>query len=247
MLKPSELKKKSFTKAVRGYSVAEVDEYMSFMLEKYTELFRRNFELEQQLRAAIDQKTELESEKQSIRSNIVNAQKVAATIIEKANARADAIIESAKVGGNSVLSDLNEQINAERDTVIALKNQVSSLKRSLYETYREHIERVEALTKITDSAKIKSSEDYLLEAAKRAKAALKNQKPEDKPQVNINYDFVDTAETDIIKEDATIVDEDTLFENADTVVFEKVEDNTVESNDNSGDTLVINKIKDDNE
>ncbi|MBE6606168.1 MAG: DivIVA domain-containing protein [Ruminococcaceae bacterium] len=247
MLKPSELKKKSFTRAVRGYSVAEVDEYMSFMLEKYTELFRRNFELEQQLRAAIEQNTELESEKESIRSNIVNAQKVAATIIEKANARADAIIESAKVGGNSVLSDLNEQINAERDTVIALKNQVSSLKRSLYETYREHIERVESLTKITDSAKIKSSEDYLLEAARRAKAALKNLKPEEKPQVNINYDFSDTAETEVIKDDVNVVDENTLLDNADTVVFEKVEDTTGKTDVSSGDTLVIDRIKDDNE
>ena len=49
MLSPSELKKRQFSKALRGYSAIEVDEHLDFILEKYTELYRRNDELEKEL------------------------------------------------------------------------------------------------------------------------------------------------------------------------------------------------------
>lgn len=262
MLKPSELKKKNFTKAVRGYSTTEVDEYMGYMLEKYTELFRRNFELEQQLRVLNEQKSELESEKESVKTVLANAQKVASSIIEKANTRAGEIIESARVAGNAVLSDLNEHINAERETALSIKNQVNSLKRSLFETYREHIERIDNLTRITDSVKIKSSDEYLNDAVNRAQKALKNLKAADKAEVNLTYEVGDTAETPIVREDDTeneIVETtaletaadssvSTAVDTSDTLVFEKVKDSSDGQYTDNSATLVIDKVNaDDNE
>lgn len=238
MLKPSELKKKNFTKAVRGYSIPEVDEYMSFLLEKYTELFRKNFELEQQLRNVMDQKSELESDKESVRNAIINAQKAASKIVNAANERADAIIESAKLGCNAILVDFNEQINAERNTILKLKEQVSELKRDLFKKYREHIEAVEALTEVSETVDVKSSEEYLREAVEKAEKALKKMKPEEKPEVNVSFKFGDTIETNTVS-----IDEDELFEDGDTVVFEKIVPNTDDAIDNS-DTVVIDRIKD---
>ena len=46
MLPPHELKNKTFGKAMRGYNPVEVDEYIEFLIEKYTELYRENDELE---------------------------------------------------------------------------------------------------------------------------------------------------------------------------------------------------------
>ena len=63
MLSPSELKKRQFSKALRGYSAIEVDEHLDFILEKYTELYRRNDELEKELsrlQTAYDQLKESE-------------------------------------------------------------------------------------------------------------------------------------------------------------------------------------------
>ena len=51
MVSPHELKNKEFQKAMRGYSIAEVDEYIEFILAQYTELYRQNAEMEQQLAA----------------------------------------------------------------------------------------------------------------------------------------------------------------------------------------------------
>lgn len=253
MLKPSELKKKSFSKTMRGYSIPEVDEYMEFLLEKYTELFRKNFELEQQLRAAVEQKGELEGEKESVRSALINAQKVASKIVETANERAEAIIDSAKVGCNTILSDFSEQINAERETVITLKEQVASLKRELFETYREHIERVEALTDLTDKVKVKTSEEYLNEAIAKTEEALKKMKAEKRPSVNVNIG-TDTSEIDAVNTDSAsgedadknvTVDPDALFESADTVVFDRVPSEAKDSDEDNSATVIIDKVKTD--
>ena len=40
MLAPHELKNKQFQKTFKGYNPQEVDEYLAFVLEKYTELYR---------------------------------------------------------------------------------------------------------------------------------------------------------------------------------------------------------------
>ena len=237
MLKPSELKKKTFTKAMRGYSIPEVDEYMSFVLEKYTELFRKNFELEQQLRAALEVKNELEGEKDSVRGALVNAQKVASKIIETANERAEGIIDSAKLGCNTILNDFNVQINAERETVLALKKQVATLKKELFEKFREHIEIIDKLSSVTDTVKVKTNEEYLNDAVNKTQEELARRKEIEAPKVKIDFDMAVTAETPKVT-----LDPDELFEGGDTVVFEKITDHLNGDSDIS-DTKVIDAIK----
>lgn len=243
MLKPSELKKKSFSKTMRGYSIPEVDEYMDFLIEKYTELFRKNFELEQQLRATVEQKSELEGEKESVRNALINAQKVASKIVEGANERADEIVNSAKHACNTILTELSEQISSERDTIVELKKQSAKLKSDLYETYRAHIEQMEKITSVTESVKVKTSEEYLKDAVKKTEAALKRSRAEEKATVNVNFDFADTAETPSVKaSNGEAVDPDELFEGSDTVVFDKIEaDKKDEQLDNSA-TRVLDKV-----
>ncbi len=237
MLKPSELKSKTFTKAVRGYNIAEVDEYMDFVLGKYTELFRKNFELEQQLRAALEVKNELEGEKDSVRGALVNAQKVAARIIEKANERAEGIIDSAKVGCNTILDDFNVQIDAERETLLSLRKQVAELKKELFEKYKEHIELVEKLTAVTDSIKIKTSEEYLNDAVVKTREELEKRKTGVTPKVKIDFDMEVTAETPKVS-----LDPDELFEGGDTVVFDRITEHLSTDSD-IGDTKVIDTVK----
>ena len=52
MIAPHELKNKVFNKAVRGYNCSEVTEYIEFILEQYTELYRENSELKNEVVSA---------------------------------------------------------------------------------------------------------------------------------------------------------------------------------------------------
>ena len=62
MLPPHELKNKTFSRVLRGYNSVEVDEHIDFIIEKYTELYRQNDELERRLKLAEAQLAELRAE-----------------------------------------------------------------------------------------------------------------------------------------------------------------------------------------
>ena len=94
MLAPHELKNKPFSKSVRGYNPAEVDEYIELLIEKYTELYRENNELERKLKSVGSKLDQMRDEEESIRSTLLNAQKMAEKIVTDANTRADAITAS---------------------------------------------------------------------------------------------------------------------------------------------------------
>ncbi len=63
MLAPHELNK-SFQKSVMGYNQNEVDNHIQFIIEKYTEVYNANTELEQKLKTVLAKLEELKAEEE---------------------------------------------------------------------------------------------------------------------------------------------------------------------------------------
>ena len=62
MISPSQLKNKSFTVSLRGYSKTEVDAHLASLLEQYTELYQAHALL-------TEQNNELKAEVKRLRDN----------------------------------------------------------------------------------------------------------------------------------------------------------------------------------
>jgi len=146
MLAPHELKNKTFSKAVRGYNPNEVDDYIDFLIEKYTELYRENDELERKLKIVVTNLDEIRDEEESIRSTLVKAQQLGEKIIRDANEKADIITDSIKTRCESIISDFRKQYSTERKEVWELRNTVLDFKKNVYEIYRQHIEELQAIS-----------------------------------------------------------------------------------------------------
>ena len=131
---------------MRGYSIPEVDEYISFVMEKYTDLYRENDALERKLQSALDALDTMRAEEESIRTALINAQKAGKQIVADASDRADKIMRSTKSDCMRVLAEFRDKAAAERKTLVELKNEVAALKEELFEKYTKHIEYLEALT-----------------------------------------------------------------------------------------------------
>ena len=142
MLAPHELKNKTFGKAVRGYNPNEVDDYIDFLIEKYTELYRENDELERKLKIVVTNLDEIRDEEESIRATLVKAQQLG----EKANEKADAITDSIKTRCEAIITDFRKQYSAERKEVWQLRNTVLDFKKNVYELYRDHIEELQSIS-----------------------------------------------------------------------------------------------------
>ncbi len=146
MLAPHELKNKEFQKTFKGYSPQEVDEYLAFVLEKYTELYRENNELERKLRIVVTNLDEIKDEEESIRSTLISAQKMAEKIIADANDRADVITGAIKDRCDGVIAEFRQQLQAEKEKAWVMRTRIIEFKKQLYELYGTHIEELKNLS-----------------------------------------------------------------------------------------------------
>lgn len=178
MLAPHELKNAEFSKSLRGYSTVEVDEHIEFILEKYTELYRINDELEKKLRITEAQLDALKAEEESIKTTLVNAQKASTRIINEANERADVIMRSAKNSCDRMVAELKANVIKENERLRDAQRETASFKAALFEAYEAHIAQIEAISpeiRIVNTDDIQA-EELSSEVFERIKADLAGKK-----------------------------------------------------------------------
>ena len=146
MLAPHELKNKQFQKTFKGYNPQEVDEYLEFVLEKYTEAYRENSELERKLRIVVTNLDEIKDEEESIRSTLISAQKMAEKIINDANERADIITGAIKDRCDGVIAEFRQQLQAEKEKAWEIRTRIIDFKKAVYELYGKHIAELKDLS-----------------------------------------------------------------------------------------------------
>lgn len=145
MLAPHELKNKAFSKAVRGYNPSEVDDHIEFLIEKYTELYRENAELNRKLRIVGTKLDEIKDEEESIRNTLVGAQKMGEKIIRDANDKADLITGSIKERCDAVIADFKRRMVKEKEEMWLIRTSVLDFKQEVFDIYRKHIEELQAI------------------------------------------------------------------------------------------------------
>ena len=146
MLAPHELKNKPFSKSFKGYNPAEVDEYIEFLIGKYTEVYRENNELERKLHVVVTNLDELKDEEESIRSTLIAAQKMADKIVKDATDRADVITGAIKERCDAVIAEFKEQLQAEKEEMWELRSRIVDFKKQLFDMYRGHIESIKSVS-----------------------------------------------------------------------------------------------------
>ncbi|BCV24719.1 DivIVA domain-containing protein [Gelria sp. Kuro-4] len=134
MLTPLDIQKKEFHRRLRGYSEAEVDEFLDQVLEDYELLYRQNASLKDEvgrLRAETERYANLE---ETLKNTLVlaqkaadatrtNAEKEAELIISQARSEAQALAEE----GRRRLKELEEEYSRLQSEVAAYKAQTRAL------------------------------------------------------------------------------------------------------------------------
>ena len=215
MLAPHELKNKTFGKAVRGYNPNEVDDYIDFLIEKYTELYRENDELERKLKIVVTNLDEIRDEEESIRATLVKAQQLGEKIVREANEKADAITDSIKTRCEAIITDFRKQYSAERKEVWQLRNTVLDFKKNVYELYLDHIEELQSIS-VNELEQLVIPEDTevvgrILSDVKEAVQTQVDAGEDIKREQDLNVTEPVTQETDFIMDE-----EETKAADADT-------------------------------
>lgn len=167
MIAPHELKNKTFSRTVRGYNPAEVDQYFDFLIEKYTEAYKAATEFEQKYNEVKAKYAELADEEESIRSAILKAQKLGEAIVN--NAKKDAAEKEAELLSrcDEIIAEAKAKVEAEKANIAALRNYALDFQHKLYGEYVKHLETIRSLNLDELEASIKSNEDEAFENAKQ--------------------------------------------------------------------------------
>ncbi len=144
MLAPHELNK-TFQKSVMGYNPSDVDAHIAFIIEKYTEVYNANTELEEKLKTVLAKLDELKAEEDSIRSTLIKSQNIGEKIIKDARERADVIQGSIEESCNEVIARFRSQLNAEKNELLNMRTSILEFRKEIFDMYKAHIYELQNL------------------------------------------------------------------------------------------------------
>ena len=208
MIAPHELRKKEFTRTMRGYSTQEVDEYVSYLIKNYVELYRQYGELEKRMRNVMAQNDELSKDTRAIRAALLDAQRAADKIVGDAKEEAHLIVSSAKRSCDAILNEFHVLVEKERAKLVVTHNAVADFKAKLYADYQAHIDRIAEITEDPEIPDIDEEAltkriitDIKADAARWAKNRKESEEPapkkDDAPDPEI-FDAANKAEEEDI-------------------------------------------------
>ena len=189
MLPPHELKNKSFSHSLRGYSTAEVDEHLAFVLEKYTELYRKCDALEKELQSTKAEVAEIKENEEIIRAAMVNAKQTEQKTIKDAEERADLILRTAKINCDRTLMQFKNEIKSEQEMLKRLRKATAEFKAKNLRLYKAHLEFIaqfcpdspetDLLTKSEEEIAAATVEQVKLDIRESTKQVFTEETPEE--------------------------------------------------------------------
>ena len=191
MIAPHELKNKTFSRTVRGYNPAEVDQYFDFLIEKYTEAYKAASEFEQKFNQIEAKYAELANEEESIRSAILKAQKLGEAIVN--NAKKDAADKEADLIArcDQIIAEAKAKVDEEKANIAVLRKKAVEFQHKLFGEYVKHLETIRSLNleeleeSITTDSETKAFEDAKEEVLNGADVSILTEKTEEPANENL--------------------------------------------------------------
>ncbi len=146
MLPPYELEgKKTFKRVMKGYSPAEVDEYIEYIVEKYKELYHTYSDLEKNHTAVRAELLTYKENEGAIRKTLESARSEGNLFLDRAKERSASIMKTARDEFDVILDKYKRQIAEQAERLRILTEQVNAFKTSIYIQYQQHIEYLEEI------------------------------------------------------------------------------------------------------
>ena len=134
MFTPQEVSEKVFPKASfgsGGYSMSSVDEFLDALTEDYSTLFKENVTLKAKLKVLAEKVEEYRSTEDAMRQTLLTAQKMAAKLVQEAQAEKDRMLSNAKAEAAQEIQRLeSEKQAAQQKLAMAQEKLAEFIRRS---------------------------------------------------------------------------------------------------------------------
>ncbi len=156
MLTLDQIKNVTFSKNRGGYSTAEVDDFIDQCVDTLATIMDERNTANKKMEVLADKLVEYRNEEDSIRSALVNAQRLGDTIVRESNQKAALTLEDANIKAEKILKDAQEKADAlvgnltgevknQEEELARLKHEVTLFKERMLSIYREHLSLIQVL------------------------------------------------------------------------------------------------------
>lgn len=166
MFNADEIRQITFEKVVRGYRPEDVESFMEKIADEFEALAAEKQEIESQLYILAESIERYKTEEESIKTTLINAQKLGESIIAESRQKAEAILKDANIRKNDILASAHEEFAMYEENLARIKKETSDFKINILSMYKDHIE---SLSKIPELKKEPAS--VVEEAVETAESA----------------------------------------------------------------------------
>lgn len=128
MLTPQEVSEKVFPKSSgfgNGYAMAQVDEFLDTLTEDYTALYKENVTLKAKLKILAEKVEEYRATEDAMRSTLLTAQKMAAKLVQEAQAEKDQLLADAKAEAEAEVRRLDDEKKAAQQKLVMAQEKLA--------------------------------------------------------------------------------------------------------------------------
>lgn len=204
MITPLEIEHKDFSKAMRGYNIDEVDDFLDEIILDLQKILAENEKLKQEVKRLNGEMNQHKNSENSVIGTLESAKKLMNDLSESAEKRAEIIIKNAQLDAEVIQRDAKESISRLLEEGDKLKNKVSRFKDRYKQILENELLQMEG-----------SSEDLLADLEKDFLPASMDKLPVDskpaakeKPVKGETMVIDEKSWEDVLKEDLNTTKED---------------------------------------
>lgn len=145
MISSEDVRRVTFEKSMRGYRCDDVDDYLKQVAESMEALSAQNDDLQKKLVVLAQRIDQYRAEEDTLRTTMINAQRLGENVIREAKQKAAEIIRAANMKAEDREQRARDDVELAKQEVVTLKSEADSFKRSLMEMYRKHINLISKL------------------------------------------------------------------------------------------------------
>lgn len=145
MFTADEIRQITFEKTMRGYRHEDVESFMENIADEFEALEKEKRDLEEKLYLLAEKVEQYKAEEESIKTTLINAQRLGESIVSDARVKADNVIREATIKKNDIISSAYNEIEGTEEILNRLRKEVSDFKRNILSLYKTHIESLSTL------------------------------------------------------------------------------------------------------
>lgn len=152
MISPEEIRSVSFERNMRGYRCDDVDDFLQQVAQDMEDLAgqvamlkKQKEESDQKLYILAQKIEEYRGEEDTLKTALLNAQRMGENVIREAKQKAESILRDANIKADDITHNAREQVEEYTAELERVQAEVAHFKASVLGLYKQHIESLSTL------------------------------------------------------------------------------------------------------